>query len=436
MRGLAKTKRIKNKKQPLKNIVVVPKENHPIVQSHISKNALSVINRLREAGHQAYIVGGSVRDLLIGLQPKDFDIATNAHPETVHRLFRNSRLIGRRFKLVHVFFGREIIEVATFRAQHPEASHPDGHRSATGMLVRDNIYGSMEEDAWRRDFSINALYFDAHNFSVIDHTGGMEDLAKGIIRILGDPVDRYKEDPVRMIRALRIAAKLNFKLDAQTSEPIETLSTELLHVSNARLFEELLKLFYSGHAAKGFQLLREYGLFAVLFPLTEATLNREETKAYSMAFIEQSCKNTDTRLAQKQSLNPAFLMAVLLWPPIQGYLHEYREQGHKPYGAMLMASTQVLNQQVKLVAIPKRYSVLMKEIWMMQAPLEQRLKRRIAPLFIHTRFRAAFDFLSLRYAAGETTLKKAVNWWKQYQNAPTQEREKMLQKIGAGAPKK
>lgn len=416
----------KAKVRRYKKVQIIPKKDHSIVQSHISKQALSVLTRLHQGGFQAYLVGGSVRDLLVGLKPKDFDVATDAHPEQVHRLFRNSRLIGRRFKLVHVFFGREIIEVATFRAHHPGTSHPEGHQSATGMLMRDNIYGTMEEDAWRRDFSINALYFDVTNFSVLDPTGGMGDLAQGIIRILGNPVDRYREDPVRMIRALRIAAKLNFKLEPHTAKPIFDLKSNLTHVSHARLFEELIKLFHSGHANKAFDLLRHYELFAILFPLTEATLMHESEHALKL--IEQCCKNTDARIAQGQSLNPGFLMAVLLWPPVQQRATSLKKEGHKPYGALLMAMNQIINEQTPLVAIPRRFSLLMKEIWLLQAPLEQRLKRRISGIFNHPRFRAAFDFLALRAQAGETQLHPAVQWWQSYQEASPAMREEILQK--------
>jgi poly(A) polymerase len=413
-----------------KKVQIVPKKDHPIVQAHISKQALTVLTRLHQAGFQAYLVGGSVRDLLVGLKPKDFDVATDAHPEQVHRIFRNSRLIGRRFKLVHVFFGREIIEVATFRAHHPETSHPEGHQSATGMLMRDNIYGTMEEDAWRRDFSINALYFDVSNFSVLDPTGGMEDLAQGIIRILGNPIDRYKEDPVRMIRALRIAAKLNFKLEPHTANPIFDLKTNLTHVSHARLFEELIKLFHSGHANKAFDLLRHYELFAILFPLTEETLSQEPEHALKL--MVQSCKNTDARIAQGQSLNPGFLMAVLLWPPVQQRAAKYKEQGHKPYGALLMAMNQVITEQTPLVAIPRRFTLLMKEIWLLQTPLEQRLKRRISGIFNHPRFRAAFDFLALRSQAGEPKLHSVVQWWQSYQDVSPAVKEEMLEQLAKG----
>jgi len=391
-----------------------------------------VLNRLHDAGYQAYLVGGSVRDLLLDLHPKDFDVATDAHPEKVRRLFRNSRLIGKRFRLVHVFFGRENIEVATFRAHHPETSHPEAHKSHSGMLIRDNVYGMMEDDAWRRDFSINALYYNIADSSVVDYTGGMADLEKRSIRILGDPISRYKEDPVRMLRVLRFAAKLNFDIDTPTATPIKQLKMELKHIPPARLFDEVVKIFYCGHAVRAFELLRHYQLFGVLFPQTEEFLTTEgPEKALVKSLILHSCKNTDTRLAEGKTLNPAFLFAVLLWPQVKHKAQVLKSEGHRPYHAMQMAMHKIVRQQVQEVAIPRRFTLMMEEIWSFQYTLQERSKRRVHIVFSHPRFRAAYDFLVLRMQAGEENLTSVVNWWRDLQVASATQQHEMISHLPA-----
>lgn len=410
--------------------MVIPREQHTLSRTHINKNALSVLNRLHQAGFEAYLVGGSVRDLLLGLKPKDFDIATNAHPEQVRRLFRNSRLIGRRFRLIHVFFGLEIIEVATFRRGHPEDAHPEGKQSASGMLIRDNIYGTLADDAWRRDFTINALYYNIADYSIVDYTGGLADLKQHRIRILGDPLARYKEDPVRMLRALRLTAKLDFTMDPVTAHPIPELKTLIKNVAPARLFDEVLKLFYCGHAMRAYRLLHHYGFFALLFTETEKALSAEEPrKEEFMALLLQSFKNTDARILNGQSLNPAFLFSVLLWPPLQLYTQRFEDQGHPPYLALNMATQRVISTQQRAVAIPRRYTQIMEEIWSMQFPLQARNKRHIKSLFASPRFRAAFDFLVLRMEAGETQLASAVDWWQRFQTANPQDKHKMTHRL-------
>ncbi len=410
--------------------LVVPRNQHTLSRSNISKNALTVLNRLHQAGFQAYLVGGSVRDLLLNLKPKDFDIATDAHPEEVRRLFRNSRLIGRRFRLVHVFFGLDIVEVATFRKGHPEDAHPEGRQSATGMLIRDNIYGSMADDAWRRDFTINALYYNIADYSIVDYTGGLADLKQHRITILGDPIARYKEDPVRMLRALRLTAKLDFTMDAATAAPIQELKTLIKNVSPARLFDEVLKLFYCGHGMRAYRLLHHYGLFAFLFSQTEKALSAEELrKEQFLALLLQSFKNTDARLANGQSLNPAFLFAVLLWPPLQLSVQRLEDEGNAPYVALEMAMKKVLAAQQQEIAIPKRYTLIMMEIWTMQFPLQVRNKKYIKTLFASPRFRAAFDFLVLRMESGEAQLKSAVDWWQHFQTATPQQRHKIAHQL-------
>ncbi len=411
-------------------MIIIPRDQHTLSRTNISKHALTVLNRLHQSGYQSYLVGGSVRDLLLGIIPKDFDIATDAHPEQVRRLFRNSRLIGRRFRLIHVFFGPEIIEVATFRTTHPEEDHPEARQTNTGMLIRDNIYGSMEDDAWRRDFSINALYYNISDFSVIDYTGGLKDLENHAIRILGDPVERYKEDPVRMLRALRLAAKLDFTLDPETAKPIQELNDLIKHVSPARLFDEVIKLFYCGHAMRAFRLLSHYGLFAKLFSQTAAVLaeNKQEKDRY-LALILHSCNNTDQRIAHAQSLNPAFLFTVLLWPALQHKIAEYHQQNYSPYTSLHMAAHKVLSLQMHETAIPKRYSAMVQEIWSLQYPLQQRPKTRIVALFANPRFRAAYDFLLLRNECGETDLTPAIEWWKEFQAGTGDEREEKIKRL-------
>lgn len=391
--------------------LIISRNKHRITRANISQHALQILYKLRSAGYEAYLVGGSVRDLLLGGKPKDFDIATNARPEKVRQLFKNCRLIGRRFRLAHVFFGREIIEVATFRTSHPEEEHPDARRSETGLLVRDNVYGSLEDDAWRRDFSVNALYYNIADFSVVDYTRGMPDLKNRIIRLLGDPELRYREDPVRMLRAIRFAAKLNFTLDEATEAPIAKMKSLLSHVPSARLFDEVLKLFYCGHASRAFELVRHYGLFEVLFPQTEAVLSHPAKGKYYLHLLQQSCKNTDERLRQNLTLSPAFLFAVLLWPALEQKIKEYMKEGKKSYLAFEQSVNELIYQQIQTVAISRRYTSIVREIWSIQRIMERAPNRRIAWILAQPRFRAAYDFLLLRLWAGEKTLEPVVQKW-------------------------
>lgn len=375
-------------------------------------------------------MGGSVRDLLLGHKPKDFDIATNAHPEQVRRLFRNCRLIGRRFRLAHIFFGREIIEVATFRTNHPEVSHPEARHSESGMIVRDNIYGSMEDDAWRRDFSTNALYYDIAHSTVIDYIDGMKDIEKKVIRIIGDPDSRYQEDPVRMLRAIRFTAKLNFTIEANTEKSLIALKHLITHVSHSRLFEEILKLFYCGHAENAFYLLRHYDFFAVLFPQTESILTGDysDKEAY-LTFIRQGCQNTDARLAQNLSLNPAFLFSVLLWPALQEKSKSFKAQGKRPRTAFIFAVQSTLRLETQAVTIPRRITLMIEEIWLLQNSLQLRPKKIILKLLLEPRFRAAYDFLLLRCEAGESKLRPIIEWWKHLQTESAEQREAMINRL-------
>lgn len=368
-----------------------------------------MLYRLRESGYQAYLVGGGVRDLLLGREPKDFDIVTDAEPEQIRGVFRNCRLIGRRFRLAHVRFGRDVIEVATFRAAAP----PDAAAVDGGQIVSDNVYGSMDEDALRRDFSINALYYNIADFSLVDYANGLEDLREGRIRMLGDPEQRYREDPVRMLRAVRFAAKLGFVIEPATEAPIAHLAPLLADIPPARLFEELLKLFLYGGGLSCFEKLRHYGLFAQLFPDTDDCLALEE-EAFPLTLVRRGLENTDRRVQEGKPVTPAFLFAVLLWEPVRQRAAQLIAAGMERFAAYELAADEVLARQVSRVAIPRRFSAPMREIWLLQLRFNATGGKRPARLAAHPRFRAAYDFLVLRAAAGEAD-EALAEWWTQYQ---------------------
>ena len=378
-------------------------------------NAVKVLYRLHDAGHRACLVGGGVRDLLLGREPKDFDIATDARPEQVHKLFRNCRLIGRRFRLAHVQFGRDIVEVATFRACSEESEDGSGsgvERAANGRILSDNVYGSIEEDAWRRDFTINALYYDIANFAVLDYVGGIADLEAGLIRLIGDPVQRYHEDPVRMLRAVRFAAKLGLRLDPATEAPLHRLGHLLEQIPPARLFEEMLKLFMGGCAIQTFELLRHYRLFGWLFPATEHCLNRQQ-QHYPKTLLIRALANTDQRLVEDKPINPAFLFAALLWEPLREQMHRLQADGVDDHEALQEAADTVTREQSRRVALPRRYSLPMREIWELQPRLMQITGKRPLRLATHPRFRAAYDFLTLRADTDEQAAELA-GWWTRF----------------------
>ncbi len=361
---------------------------------------------------------------MLGREPKDFDVATDAHPEEVKAVFRNCRLIGRRFRLAHVHFGREIIEVATFRSMQDASSGSGERETANGMLVRDNVYGTIEDDALRRDFTINALYYNIDDFSVIDYTGGMADLEQGMLRLLGDPEQRYREDPVRMLRAVRFSAKLGFNINPACERPLFELGELLESVPAARLFEEMLKLFLGGTALHTFEKLRHYGLFERLFPDTEESLTHEE-HGFPITFVANGLKNTDSRVRADKPVTPAFLFAVLLWEPVRRLADELRETaGKPPLDAMQEAASEILSRQLQQVSIPKRFSLQMREIWSLQHRLEQRSGKRPHRLLTHPRFRAAYDFLLLRAESGETG-NELAEWWTRFQEVEGEERDKM-----------
>ncbi len=409
---------------------IYPRSEHPISRAQISPNALKVLYRLHKAGFRACLVGGCVRDLLLGREPKDFDVATDAHPEQVRRLFRNCRLIGRRFRLAHVCFGREIIEVATFRAAAPKAGGDWALEATTGRVLRDNVYGTIEEDAWRRDFTVNALYYDIADFSVVDYVGGMEDLRRGVLRLIGDPEVRYREDPVRMLRAVRFMTKLGFTLDPACEAPLSRLAPLLEDVPPARLYDEVLKLFLAGYGVQVFESLRHYGLFRSLFPLTDHALAREPD-GFPLVFLAKALENTDRRLQEGKAVAPYFLFAALLWEPVRLEARKRQAQGVALVMALQEAACEVITRQLEHVAIPRRISLPMREVWLLQPRFERRQGGRAFKLLSHPRFRAGYDFLLLRSESGEVDAELA-EWWTRFQHADEATRRKMTAAPGRG----
>ena len=443
--------------------VIVPRSEHSISRADISPNALKVLYRLKEAGYQGFLVGGAVRDLLLGLRPKDFDVATDALPEEVRRLFRNCRLIGRRFRLAHVFFGNEIIEVATFRAaaapEREDAEDLDAeggseagteggadgaesrvdepaefsppadseHRAfdTRGRILRDNIYGTIEEDVWRRDFAANGLYYNIEDFSIWDFVDGVNDVKARRLTMIGDPETRYREDPVRMLRAVRFAAKLDFSIEPNTEAPIKRLAYMLDGVPPARLFDEVLKLFLSGFGEKAYELLQRYGLFEHLFPQSAAAFAMPPY-AYAADMLKMGLENTDARIAADKPVTPTFLFAVLLWSAVLRELNE-RQAGPTPDIALLMqACDSVLRTQQSRVSIPRRFSIPMRELLMLQPRFNRRSGVKSLSLLQHPRFRAAYDFLLLRAQAGVADPELA-KWWTDIQVLPQEERVALVQ---------
>ncbi|WP_192813367.1 polynucleotide adenylyltransferase PcnB [Gallaecimonas xiamenensis] len=390
---------------------LIPRDEHSISRKDISDNALKVLYRLNKAGYEAYLVGGGVRDLLLGLHPKDFDIVTNARPDDIRKLFRNCRLVGRRFRLAHILFGREIIEVATFRGSLTD--NPDAARSDEGMLLRDNAYSdSVEEDALRRDFTINALYYNIADYSILDFAGGLRALKQRRIELIGDPATRYREDPVRMLRAVRFATKLDMSIAPDTAKPIRELAPLLDDIPAARLFEECLKLFMAGHGLDNFRMLCDYGLFQRLFPSLVPFLDDPKARR----FIEMALENTDHRVRTDQKSTPAYLFAAFLWPLLDMRAQDILlESGLPTNDAYQIAMNEVLDDQCRRIAIPRRFTTTIREIWTLQTRLDKRAGRRAERLFEHPRFRAAFDFLEMRGEVEGKEIKALAQWWQEYQ---------------------
>jgi poly(A) polymerase len=410
------------------------REHHDISRKDMSRAALNVLYGLNKAGFEAYLVGGCLRDILAGIPPKDFDVVTNATPEEVQKLFRRARVIGRRFKIVHVYFGQDVIEVATFRA----LSEPDEREeSEHGMILRDNIYGSIEEDALRRDFTINALYYNIDNFALYDFVGSLDDIRQKRIRIIGDPDRRYREDPVRMLRAARFAAKMQFELDPATEKPIHQLGLSLHQVPAPRMFDEILKLFLTGHALPSLRSLQQLGLLEILIPDAGKQLHDRELGKVWQSLIELACLNTDRRVADDRPVTPAFLFAVLLWPAVVARTEKHMEHGMPFAPARQKAAGQILHAQNEITAIPKRFTQVIREIWDMQLRLDRRSGRQAEMLVSDTRFRAGYDFLLLREQAGELA-PGLGDWWTRYQEEDEHGRMEMVRQLGktAGPVKK
>ena len=401
---------------------VTPRADHAISRRNISNGALRVLYRLNEAGYQAFLVGGAVRDLLLGGHPKDFDIATNATPEEVRGLFRNCRLIGRRFRLAHVVFGREIVEVATFRGTSDDGSG-DRHL-VDGRLVRDNVYGTIEEDALRRDFTVNALYYDIADFSVRDYVGGMADLNAHCLRLIGDPESRYREDPGRMLRAARLAAKLDFTIAPETAEPFQRLGSLLGDAPPARLFDESLKLFLSGYGLASFHALQTHKLLEHVFPATARSLKSEHADRFRV-LLERTFASTDERVRADKPVTPAFLFAALLWEPVRAEAEAMIANGSDAAVAWAAASARIMGEQAERVAVPRRFAGAIEEIWVLQPRFDQRVKKRVMRLLAHPRFRAAYDFLLLR-SSESPALTELAEWWTAAQTMDSQALAKLF----------
>jgi poly(A) polymerase len=483
---------------------VIPRADHTISRSHISSNALRVLYKLRDAGFMAFLVGGCVRDLLIGLEPKDFDVATDALPEQVKRLFRNCRLVGRRFRLAHVFFGREIIEVATFRAASapsqaeeplPDADPEDGEAAElddpqldpqleetqetntlvssrpvagaggapltrtngadnggrlfgsggsgdaetdtdvlaermfdeTGRILRDNIYGTIDADVWRRDFTANSLYYNIADFSVWDYCGGVEDIAARKLKLIGDPETRFREDPVRMLRAARFEAKLGFEIDPATADPIARLRELLSGVPPARLFDETLKLFLTGHGARSYEVLRRRGLLAALLPTVDSYMTAHPDSLVEQLLV-QGLKNTDARVLADKPVTPTFLFALLLYGPIASIIESTPPERWHELGTILDACDLAARQAQTNIAIPRRFSLGVREMFALQPRLEHPRGRRALRVLEHPRFRAAYDLLLLRAQFGLAT-EEMADWWTRIQEVSAEERAQMADAI-------
>lgn len=414
------------------NPTLIPRDEHCISRDNIDDHALKVLYRLHRSGFRALLVGGGVRDLLLNHSPKDFDIATDAHPEQVKKLFGNCRLIGRRFRLAHVFFGRNIIEVATFRASHDQPDD-DGEQDAAGRILRDNVYGDISDDVWRRDFTVNALYYDIANFSVVDYMTAMEDIKSCTLRLIGDPITRYREDPVRMLRAIRFAARLDFTIHSESEQPLYDLGHLLADIPSARLYEEVLKLFHSGRAVRTLELLRKYNLLQYLFPQTDKILQSGD--AVFESFLQQALLSTDTRINEGKPITPAFLFAAMLWRSVKQRESVYISAGESTGNAMQYAMSDALREQVKVISIPKRFSMVVRDIWHLQHRFNYRHGRRARSLLQHHKFRAAYDFMCLRGVAGEFD-DDCCAWWTRIQTLSVEQQEILLKPAKKVARKK
>lgn len=398
----------------------ISQDKHGIDRRFVSRHAIKVCEVLQHEGYQAYIVGGAVRDLIVGLEPKDFDVATSATPEQIRPLFRRARIIGRRFQLVHVVFGQEIIETSTFRAPASESQSTDGH----GRILRDNEFGTHAQDAARRDFTINALYYDPVTEEVIDYHNGVDDLKHRMIRMVGDPRTRYREDPVRMLRAVRFAVKLKGKIEPSTKEPLLSMAKLIENVPASRLFDEMLKLLTCGQAMECLKQLRQDGLHKGILPVLDVVLEQPGGEE----FIELALDRTDHRIRSGKTVSPSFLFAALLWHQVDVRWQKRIADGEPSIQALMEAADSVLDEQTEKLAIQKRISADMREIWFMQPRFEKRLPKSIWRMFEQPRFRAAVDFLQLRAAAHQFDSVLA-QWWMDLADANDDTRAEMLEAL-------
>jgi poly(A) polymerase len=395
----------------------VGRDRHPLRREALSAGALKTCEVLRQAGFSACVVGGAVRDLLLGIEPKDFDVATDARPEQVKPLFRRALLIGRRFRLVHVMMGQETVEVSTFRSADAASADRDEH----GRVLRDNVFGTQEEDARRRDFTINALYFDPATEEIIDYHGGLADLRKRVLRMIGDPQTRYREDPVRMLRAVRLAAKLGLTIESATRAPIRKLAPLIERVPPARVFDEMLKLLMSGHASACVRQLREEGLSKGVLPLLDVILEQP----LGERFVTLALAQTDERVLSERPVSPAFLFAALLWHEVLAASKARQAKGERPVPALEAAMDRVLDAQYEKLALTRKLTATMREVWTMQPRFEQRGGQRPYRLLEAPRFRMGYDFLALRAASGEVNAELEA-WWRTFQQADADTRKAML----------
>ncbi|WP_194720868.1 polynucleotide adenylyltransferase PcnB [Noviherbaspirillum malthae] len=420
---------VKKKTESPNQPAILGPNDHGINPQLLSPNAVRVTQTLQEAGFKAFVVGGAVRDLLLGVKPKDFDVATNATPEQVKRLFRRAFIIGRRFQIVHVMFGQEIIEVTTFRSTSADNAPKDEH----GRVLRDNTFGEQHEDAVRRDFTINAMYYDPATRQVFDYHQGIADIRSKTLRIIGVPEARYREDPVRLLRVVRFAAKLGFTIDPQTRAPIQVMAPLINNVPAARVFDEMLKLLMSGQALACLQQLRTEGLHHGLLPLLDVVLEQP----LGEKFVTLALAGTDQRIREGKPVSPGFLFASLLWHQVLEKWTAYQAAGEYPIPALHLAADDVLNTQTEKLALQRRIASDMRDIWAMQPRFERRVGKSPYKLLEHPRLRAGYDFLLLRCASGEID-QEIGDWWTDFMAADGPEREALLARKpkaeGEGAP--
>ncbi|OOF87143.1 poly(A) polymerase [Rodentibacter ratti] len=416
---------------------VIKATNFGIHPRMFSRNALSVVEKLQRQGFEAYIVGGSIRDMLLGKHPKDFDVATNARPEQIQNIFqRQCRLVGRRFRLAHIMFGRDIIEVATFRANHSDARNErQAKQSHEGMLLRDNVYGTIEQDAERRDFTINALYYNPQDNTLRDYFNGIEDLKAGKLRLIGDPITRYQEDPVRMLRAIRFMAKLDMFLEKPSEQPIHELAHLLKNIPPARLFDESLKLLQTGHGVKTYRLLRQYGLFEQLFPSLIPFFTEKED-SFAERMIVTALTSTDERVADKLRINPAFLFAAFFWYPLREKVEILKNEGGlNNHDAYALAGNEVLDLFCQALAAPRRHTAVIRDIWFLQLQLLKRTGSAPVRVMEHPKFRAAFDLLAMRAEVEGGDTIELAKWWHEYQFSNSDQRNQLVKEQQTLHPK-